>query len=147
MNAGQAVAVVAGVGPGLGASLCRRLATAGYAVAGLARSEHPGKALAADILRSGQQMSAYRCDVTDRDAVGAGRFVCPVIVAKAVAVDEYMSMALQILARIGTRHGCETAMVIGIAGKCPVVGKTQCTQAQFQAKQDDQKPDQQQPCD
>ena len=32
------VAVVAGVGPGLGASLCRTLAGAGYRVAGLARS-------------------------------------------------------------------------------------------------------------
>lgn len=71
MNAEQSVAIVAGVGPGLGASLCRSLATAGYAVAGLARSVPPGKELVADIHRLGGRMSAYGCDVTDGDAVAA----------------------------------------------------------------------------
>jgi NAD(P)-dependent dehydrogenase (short-subunit alcohol dehydrogenase family) len=38
-NAPLPVAVVVGVGPGLGAALCRRLAQAGFAVAGVAHSE------------------------------------------------------------------------------------------------------------
>lgn len=39
------VALVAGVGPGLGAALCRRLAQAGYTVAGLARGARQAQCL------------------------------------------------------------------------------------------------------
>ena len=61
------VALIGGVGPGLGASLCRRLCEEGYAVVGLARSAEQGAALA-----DGLDDAAFRfipCDITDEAAV------------------------------------------------------------------------------
>lgn len=54
------VAVVVGVGPGLGAALARRFATDGYSVACLARSEDKTKALADEIGGKG-----FAVDATD----------------------------------------------------------------------------------
>jgi NAD(P)-dependent dehydrogenase (short-subunit alcohol dehydrogenase family) len=62
-------AVVAGVGPGLGASLCRTLAGAGYRVAALARTERFALRLAAEVQRSGGEMRSYACDLTQGEAV------------------------------------------------------------------------------
>ena len=56
-------AVVAGIGPGLGDALCRRLADAGYRVAGLARSTSRGAALLESL--GPERFLALRCDVTD----------------------------------------------------------------------------------
>lgn len=63
------VALVAGVGPGLGAALCRRLAQAGYAVAGLARGAAFARQLEREIGDAGGRMAAFACDVADAAAV------------------------------------------------------------------------------
>src|ERR1700737_1772666 len=62
------VAVVTGVGPGLGASLVRRFA-ATYAVAILARKADYLKALAGEIRQSGATVLDLRCDVSDRTQI------------------------------------------------------------------------------
>jgi len=59
------VAVVTGVGPGLGAALVRRFAPA-YAVAMLARKAEYLQALAGEMRHSGATVLALRCDVSDR---------------------------------------------------------------------------------
>ena len=59
------VAVVTGVGPGLGASLVRRFAR-GYAVALLARKADYLKALAREIRQTGANVLDVSCDVSDR---------------------------------------------------------------------------------
>ncbi|MEX6502995.1 SDR family NAD(P)-dependent oxidoreductase [Pseudomonas zhanjiangensis] len=69
MSREQAVAVVAGVGPGLSSALCRRLAAAGYAVAGLARHPKVGERLAQEIGHAGGRMRMYGCDLTDEAAL------------------------------------------------------------------------------
>ena len=61
---GKPVAVVIGVGPGLGAALVRRFATT-YAVAMLARKADYLKALAGEIRQSGATVWASSCDVSN----------------------------------------------------------------------------------
>ena len=65
-------AVVAGVGPGLGASLARRFAREGCAVALFARSAEYIEDLAADIRASGGEALAVPADVGDETAVTDG---------------------------------------------------------------------------
>ena len=60
------VAVVAGVGPGNGAAIARRFASAGYKIAGLARGQSALDALKHEIAARG-----YVCDVSAPDAVAA----------------------------------------------------------------------------
>ena len=62
---GKPVAVVVGVGPGIGIALARRFAAGGYAVAVLARNVDKVRSLSADI----EGATAFACDVTDADAV------------------------------------------------------------------------------
>jgi NAD(P)-dependent dehydrogenase (short-subunit alcohol dehydrogenase family) len=62
-------AIVAGIGPGLGAALCRELAGAGYRVVGLARSAGPGAALL-DTLGP-EHFLPLRCDLADTGQVDA----------------------------------------------------------------------------
>jgi NAD(P)-dependent dehydrogenase (short-subunit alcohol dehydrogenase family) len=69
MTDSNPVAVVAGVGPGLGASLCRTLAGAGYRVAALARTERFAPGLAAEVHRPVGEMRFYACDLTQGEAV------------------------------------------------------------------------------
>jgi NAD(P)-dependent dehydrogenase (short-subunit alcohol dehydrogenase family) len=57
------------VGPGLGGALCRQLAEAGYAVAGLARRADFGARLAQEVEAAGGRIAMFTCDVTDGDAV------------------------------------------------------------------------------
>ena len=61
---GKSVAVVIGVGPGLGAALVRRFATT-YAVAMLARKADYLKTLAGEIRQSGATVWASSCDVSN----------------------------------------------------------------------------------
>src|ERR1700676_4235858 len=62
------VAVITGVGPGLGAALAHRFA-ATYAVAILARKADYLKALAAEIRKSGATVLDLPCDVSDRTQI------------------------------------------------------------------------------
>jgi NAD(P)-dependent dehydrogenase (short-subunit alcohol dehydrogenase family) len=71
-QANKAVAVVIGVGPGLGAALVRRFA-ATYALAILARKADYLKALAGEVRRSGATVLDLACDVSDHTQV-AGVF-------------------------------------------------------------------------
>ena len=63
------VAVVAGVGPGLGAALCRKLMSAGFIVAGLARSADAFGPLDAEAANQGTTFAGFACDTTDENAV------------------------------------------------------------------------------
>lgn len=63
------VALVVGVGPGLGAALCRRFAEAGMKVAMSARREAPLKALADELVAAGELAHPYETDATDEGAV------------------------------------------------------------------------------
>ncbi len=63
------VAVVTGISPGLGGALCRRLAGAGYRVAGLARTPDFGATLAQALNREEPRFTSLSCDVTDPAAV------------------------------------------------------------------------------
>lgn len=65
------VALVSGVGPGLGAALARRLADAGYKVSGLARSESLGRPLQEEMEAAGRSYRHVACDVTDAAAVAS----------------------------------------------------------------------------
>ncbi len=62
-------AVVAGVGPGLGASLARAFAAEGYSVAALSRNPESSRAVADEIRTRGGKAVALSVDVTDRQAV------------------------------------------------------------------------------
>jgi len=64
----QPACVVLGVGPGLGASLVRRFAKAGYAVAASARDAYKLTDLVKEIELSGGRAMAYRCDaIAEKD--------------------------------------------------------------------------------
>lgn len=64
----QPACVVLGVGPGLGASLVRRFAKAGYAVAASARDAYKLTDLVKEIELSGGRAMAYRCDaISEKD--------------------------------------------------------------------------------
>jgi NAD(P)-dependent dehydrogenase (short-subunit alcohol dehydrogenase family) len=65
---GKPVAVVTGVGPGLGAALVRRFAPT-YAVAMLARKADYLKALAGEITTSGATVLDLACDLSDRGQI------------------------------------------------------------------------------
>ncbi len=71
--AGNGVALVVGVGGGLGAALGRRFAKAGMAVALAARSDRTSRPLAEEIAGAGGTARAYAADATDEAAV-AGLF-------------------------------------------------------------------------
>src|ERR1700733_12500162 len=64
----QSVAVVIGVGPGLGAALVRRFAPT-YAVAMLARKADYLKALAGEITTGGATVLDLACDLSDRGQI------------------------------------------------------------------------------
>ncbi len=59
------ICAVVGVGPGNGAAFARRFASAGYAVALLARGSTFTRELAANL----EEARAYECDVTDAAAI------------------------------------------------------------------------------
>jgi NAD(P)-dependent dehydrogenase (short-subunit alcohol dehydrogenase family) len=65
-------AVVAGVGPGFGETLVRRLAEEGYAVAAFARSADYLADLEADLRNAGHDALGVPTDLADPDAVEAG---------------------------------------------------------------------------
>lgn len=66
------VAVVTGVGPGLGAALVRRFAREGYAVAGLARNSHKYQDLQAEVEQSGGRMLLLSVDAAEPESVAEG---------------------------------------------------------------------------
>jgi len=63
------IAIVAGIGPGLGKSLCTRLCAEGYAVVGLARSAASGQELERELQSKDQSFRFVECDVTNAAAV------------------------------------------------------------------------------
>ena len=63
------VALVTGVGPGLGASVCQKLCSEGYAVAGTARSPGFCQELERDLRAAGQSFLFAPCDVSDGEAM------------------------------------------------------------------------------
>jgi short-subunit dehydrogenase len=65
----QEVAVIAGVGPGLGASLARKFAREGCAITLLARSADFLNALAEELRQSGANVLPVPADLTDAEAV------------------------------------------------------------------------------
>jgi NAD(P)-dependent dehydrogenase (short-subunit alcohol dehydrogenase family) len=65
MSESAPVAVVAGVGPGLGTALCRRFGQAGYRVAALARRAEPLDALAEAAHAEGWTLRPMPCDLTE----------------------------------------------------------------------------------
>ena len=65
----QEVAVIAGVGPGLGATLARKFAREGCAIALLARSVDFLNTLAEELRQSGARMLPVPADLTDAEAV------------------------------------------------------------------------------
>ncbi|MFQ5993683.1 MAG: SDR family NAD(P)-dependent oxidoreductase [Acidiferrobacterales bacterium] len=67
--ANNEVALVVGVGPGLGSALCRRFAEAGMKVAMSARREAPLQALADELGAAGEIAHPYESDATDESAV------------------------------------------------------------------------------
>jgi NADP-dependent 3-hydroxy acid dehydrogenase YdfG len=69
-------AIVAGVGPGLGASLARAFAREGFAVGLLSRKLESGEPVAAEIRSQGGKALALSVDVTERDAVVAAVAKC-----------------------------------------------------------------------
>ncbi len=71
MAGSEPVAVVAGVGPGLGAALCRKLVRAGYAVVALARTDACTQTLAPELRQAGGTFMSVQCDVGDTEAVDA----------------------------------------------------------------------------
>lgn len=69
MNNISKIAVVAGVGPGFGDAMCRRLIQDGYRVAGLARSIDWGSALSAEL--GSEHYLHVACDLTDSNQVNS----------------------------------------------------------------------------
>ena len=65
--------IIVGVGPGLGAALARRFASAGHAVAVAARNQDKLAGVVDEIAAAGGKAKAYACDATSEDAV-AGLF-------------------------------------------------------------------------
>jgi len=65
----HALAVVVGVGPGLGSALCRRFALAGYSVAMMARNEAYLKTLKEEIATTGGEAIPVPCDASSPDSI------------------------------------------------------------------------------
>lgn len=65
------VAVVVGVGPGLGAAVARRFAREGYAVGLLARSEASLRAVETEVQQLGGTAGVFPCNAADADSVKA----------------------------------------------------------------------------
>ena len=63
----EKLAIVTGVGSGLGAALCRRLQQAGYRVAGMARSEAFGRELEGEL--GAESYRHFSCDLAEPTAV------------------------------------------------------------------------------
>ena len=67
------LAVIVGVGPGLGSALAARFAAGGYALALLSRSEHARQSALEEIAAQGHTGHGYDCDAGDAASV-AGAF-------------------------------------------------------------------------
>src|SRR5437763_17001591 len=65
------VAVVVGVGPGLGASVARRFAREGFPLASMARGADKLGPVEAEITASGGRAQSFTCDATDAKSVAA----------------------------------------------------------------------------
>lgn len=63
------IAIVAGVGQGLGASICRELWTEGYHIAAVARRPEILNTLAEEAKSAGQQLTPIACDLSDTDSI------------------------------------------------------------------------------
>jgi hypothetical protein len=65
------LAVIVGVGPGLGSALAARFATGGYALALLSRSEHARQPALTQLAAHGHAGCGYDCDAGDLASVAA----------------------------------------------------------------------------
>ena len=65
------LAVIVGVGPGLGSALAARFAAGGYALALLSRSEHARQAALAQLAAHGHAGTGHDCDAGDPASVAA----------------------------------------------------------------------------
>lgn len=63
------LAIIAGVGPGLGTALCRTLGDAGYAVSGISRSREYTASLEAELKDRNIPTQMVSCDLTKSDSV------------------------------------------------------------------------------
>ncbi|MGH8744131.1 MAG: SDR family NAD(P)-dependent oxidoreductase, partial [Burkholderiales bacterium] len=63
------IAVVVGVGPGLGSALTRRLAHAGMHVAAASRDSAKLSSLARELSSQSVKVRTYDCDATNEDSV------------------------------------------------------------------------------
>jgi NAD(P)-dependent dehydrogenase (short-subunit alcohol dehydrogenase family) len=70
-NGSKGAALVIGVGPGLGAAVCRRLAREGFMVSGVGRSLGPGQPLARKLAHEAPGFQAWAADATRADAISA----------------------------------------------------------------------------
>ena len=70
-NGNPGTCIIVGVGPGLGASLARRFASAGHKVAVAARNVDKLASIVGDITGAGGTAKAYACDTTSEADVAA----------------------------------------------------------------------------
>jgi len=95
------LAIIAGVGPGVGAAVARRFAAGGFRVAMIARDADRLAALAAPILSAGGEARAWSADLSDHAAVAtvmaailAAQGVPGVLVWNAAVWEESPALAL-----------------------------------------------------
>ena len=92
----EAVAVIAGAGPGLGATLARRFAAAGASVAVIARSSRSVGAAMRSATDAGADVVGIEADVT---SVGDMRAAAEVVVERFGRVDALVNMAFAAMPR------------------------------------------------
>jgi len=95
------IAIVAGVGQGLGASICRELWADGYHIAAVARKPELLDALADEASSAGHQLTPILCDLTNADSIKKafdsinslkGEIAAYVHNAGQFAMDEFLAM-------------------------------------------------------
>jgi NAD(P)-dependent dehydrogenase (short-subunit alcohol dehydrogenase family) len=111
------VALIAGIAEGLGASLARAFAAAGYDVCGLARSERVAAAIGQTVAAAGGTYTHVCCDVTVPSAVAttlqplSGRIAVAVYNAHALLIEPFADTSPRAFERVW-RVTCFGAMAV-----------------------------------